>query len=244
MPAAVETATAAAAPARPFAGHPAGLRIAGLTPLTSIDLPGRLAAVVFLQGCPWRCGYCHNPGLLPATEPGALQWADVQALLAKRRGLLDGVVFSGGEPTLQAALPALLREVREAGFETGLHSAGIYPTRLAAALPLLDWLGLDIKGPWHRYDAITGTPGSADAARDSLQAALASGVELECRTTWHTGLFGFDELLGLAESLAAAGVKRWVLQRCRVGGVAQPGPSAAQLVQLRAALPATALRGD
>jgi pyruvate-formate lyase-activating enzyme len=85
----------------------ADLRIAGLTPLTSIDFPGRLAAVVFLQGCPWRCGYCHNAGLQPAVTPGAMHWREVEAFLERRRGLLDGLVFSGGEPTLHRALPAL-----------------------------------------------------------------------------------------------------------------------------------------
>lgn len=219
------------------------VRIAGLTPLTSIDFPGRLAAVVFLQGCPWRCGYCHNPGLWPANTPGTLHWREVEAFLDRRRGLLDGLVFSGGEPTLHRALPELVKRVRQAGFQTGLHSAGIYPTRLRAVLPVLDWLGLDIKAPWHRYEAVTGVPGSGSCAAESLADALAAGVELECRTTWHAGLFPFDELLALAGSLARAGVTRWVLQRCQVGGVTQPGPDAAQLALLRSALPGATLRG-
>ena len=88
------------------------LRIGGITPLTTIDFPGRLAAVLYGQGCPWRCGYCHNPELLDATTPAAVPWPEVLAFLKSRQGLLDGVVFSGGEPTLQAALPAALAEVR------------------------------------------------------------------------------------------------------------------------------------
>ncbi len=123
------------------------MRIGGITPLTTIDFPGRLAAVVYCQGCPWRCSYCHNPELLDATAPAAVPWPQVLAFLQSRRGLLDGVVFSGGEPTLQAALPAALAEVRAMGFATGLHTGGMYPERLAAVLPLLDWVGLDVKGP-------------------------------------------------------------------------------------------------
>lgn len=197
------------------------LRVGGLTALTSIDFPGRLAAVVFCQGCPWRCGYCHNPGLLDATQPGELPWARVRAFLAQRRGLLDGVVFSGGEPTLQAGLDRAVCEVRELGFEAALHTGGMYPARFAALLPRLDWVGLDIKGPWARIDSITRASGGARRVRASLQHLLASGVAYECRTTWHPGLFGIDELRALADALAAMGVRRWALQECRVPGAAQ-----------------------
>ena len=138
----------------------------------------------------------------------------MEQLLHTRRGLLDGVVFSGGEPTLQAALPDALARVRALGFATGLHTAGMYPERLQALLPLLDWVGLDIKGPPAHYDAITRTPGSGDRAWESLRCVQASGVDYECRTTWHAGLFDTAALQALAEDLAAQGVRQWVLQEC------------------------------
>jgi pyruvate formate lyase activating enzyme len=190
------------------------LNIGGLTPLTTIDFPGRLAAVLFCQGCPWRCGYCHNPDLLDAGVAGKVSWDQVRAFLRRRRGLLDGVVFSGGEPTLQSGLHDALGEVRAIGFETALHTGGMYPDRLARLLPQLDWVGLDIKGPWQRIDAITGSRHSASRVQASLQCLLASGVAHECRTTWHPGLFGIDELIELADELAALGVKTWALQEC------------------------------
>ena len=186
----------------------------GLTPLTTIDFPGRLAAVVYCQGCPWRCSYCHNPELLDATAPAILPWPQVRAFFETRRGLLDGVVFSGGEPTLQAALPAALAEVRAMGFATGLHTGGMYPERLAGLLPLLDWVGLDIKAPRHRYDAITGVPGSGERAWASLQQVVQGGVPCECRTTWHAGLFHQGELQQLGRALADIGVTHWALQQC------------------------------
>lgn len=220
----------------------ATLRVGGLTPLTSIDFPGRLAAVVYAQGCPWRCGYCHNPALLDATTPAALDWSQVLAFLDKRRGLLDGVVFSGGEPTLQTALPAALAEVRAMGFETALHTGGMYPERLSALLPLLDWVGLDIKGPLHRYDAITGAPGSGDKAWESLRRLLASGVAYECRTTWHAGLFSAAELLALADDLAALGVTHWALQECRAPGAPAWALSTAQVLELGQRFAAFTLR--
>lgn len=196
----------------------APLRVGGLTPLTSIDFPGRLAAVVYTQGCPWRCSYCHNPELLDANAPTALDWPQVLAFLNKRRGLLDGVVFSGGEPTLQGSLPAALQEVRAMGFQTALHTGGMYPERLSALLPWLDWVGLDIKGPQQRCDAITTVPGSAAKAWQSLRCLLDSGVAYECRTTWHAGLFSTAELLALADDLTALGVTHWALQECRTPG--------------------------
>ncbi|NNH09134.1 radical SAM protein, partial [Cellulomonas fimi] len=91
-----------------------GLAIAGLTPLSSCDWPGRLVATAFLQGCPWRCTYCHNAAILDPRTPGVVPWSDVRDLLDRRRGLLDGVVFSGGEPTRQAGLVDAARQVRDA----------------------------------------------------------------------------------------------------------------------------------
>ena len=210
------------------------LRVGGLTPLTTIDFPGRLAAVVYCQGCPWRCSYCHNPELLDATASAAVPWPQVLEFLKSRRGLLDGVVFSGGEPTLQTALPAALAEVRAMGLATGLHTGGMYPERLAAVLPLLDWVGLDIKGPLHAYDGITGAPGSGAKAFDALRQLLVSGAAHECRTTWHAGLFSVDGLWALADTLADAGVAHWALQECRAPGVQAWSLTAQQTAQLGA----------
>lgn len=199
------------------------IRIGGMTPVTSIDFPGRLAAVLFLQGCPWRCGYCHNPALLPARGGEAIAWTQVEAFLRRRRGLLDGVVFSGGEPTLQPALPQAAARVRALGFEAALHTGGMYPARLAALLPLLDWVGLDVKAPASRYDAITGVRGSAARVGTSLRQVLDSGIAYECRTTWHPGLYPEDELQRLADGLAAQGVRHWALQECRSASLPATG---------------------
>jgi pyruvate formate lyase activating enzyme len=194
---------------------PERLRLGGLTRCSSVDFPGRLAAVVFLQGCPWRCSYCHNPDLLDANGETRLSWLDVRSFLQRRRGLLDAVVFSGGEPTLQPGLGAALAEVRAMGFETALHTGGMYPERLAQVLHLVDWVGLDIKAPWHRLAAITGAPGSGARVRASLSRVLRSGVRYECRTTWHAGLFPPHELRAMADELASLGVTEWALQLAR-----------------------------
>jgi len=191
------------------------LRIGGLTPLTTTDYPGYLAVVVFCQGCPWRCGYCHNPHLIPATVNQRIDWDEVMRFLERRRGLLDAVVFSGGEPTLQAGLAVAMHIVRNLGFKVGLHTAGIYPARLARLLPLLDWVGLDIKAPFADYARITGVPGSGDNAEVSLELILKSSVAYECRTTVHRSFFDAETLIKLAQALKKKGVRHYALQACR-----------------------------
>ena len=213
------------------------LRVGGLQRWTSIDFPGRLAAVVFCQGCPWRCSYCQNPELLDARATPQLAWDEVLDFLRERCGLLDGVVFSGGEPLLQTALPAALREVRALGFEVGLHTSGMLPERLAEVLPLLDWVGLDIKAPWQRMDTVTASRGSAARVMDSLLRLLMSGVGHECRTTWSPELFPLHELHTLAEELATLGVKRWCLQQLRGGTVASAAPSEGDLASFASRFP-------
>lgn len=161
------------------------LQVGGFQPFTTVDYPGLLAAVVFLQGCPWRCPYCHNPHLRTMqTEGKTLEWKSIWALLQKRKGLLEGVVFSGGEPTAQEGLPAGIEQVKDLGFLVGLHTTGMYPERLKTILPKVDWVGLDIKAPPdERYDRITGRKGSAELFLRSLQIVRDSGVSLELRTT-------------------------------------------------------------
>lgn len=191
------------------------LRVGGLTPLTATDYPGHLAAVVFCQGCPWRCAYCHNPHLIPPRASAQIEWPAVMQFLARRVGLLDAVVFSGGEPALQSGLAQALSEVKTMGFKCGLHTAGAYPQHLASLLPLLDWVGFDIKASFTDYAQITQVHGSGNSAEASLQALLASGVSYECRTTVDLQYFDAKKLIDLAQSLAASGVRHYVLQACR-----------------------------
>jgi pyruvate formate lyase activating enzyme len=191
---------------------PDQLRVGGLTPLTTIDYPGELAAVVYCQGCPWRCRYCQNGALLDPDGGELIPWSDVVAFLETRRGLLDAVVFSGGEPTAQTALKAALAEVRALGFKTGPHTGGPYPERLASLLPLLDWVALDIKALPEDYPLVTGVPGSGDKAWRSLALLIAAGADLEVRTTPMPGLDDRDYLARLMERLAAAGVTDYALQ--------------------------------
>lgn len=179
--------------------------------------------MLFCQGCPWRCGYCHNSHLISPDAPAKWEWEETLAFLRRRRGLLDAVVFSGGEATLQDGLKGAMREVKAMGFKIGLHTAGSYPKRLGALLPLIDWVGLDIKAPFARYDAVSGVPGSGAKAKESLRLLVESGVEHECRTTVHPGLISERELLTLSKNLFALGARRHVLQAFRAAGCRDEG---------------------
>ena len=204
------------------AQQPAGLRIAGFTPLTTVDFPGELAAVVFCHGCPWQCRYCHNAHLLGDEDLAPIAWADIRAFLEQRRGLLDAVVFSGGEPTVQGDLATAMAKVKALGFKVGLHTGGPAPERLARLLPWLDWVGLDIKALPEDYTAITGVAGSGERAWASLQQLLAASVALEVRTTLMPGWRFAEELRPLMDRLAAAGVTRYALQALRAATVRDP----------------------
>lgn len=194
------------------------LRVGGLTRLSTCDWPGELAAVVFCQGCVWDCAYCHNPGLRPAQAAEPIAWSTVVRFLASRRGLLDAVVFSGGEPTQQPALLPAIEEVRALGFRIGLHTTGMATERFAQLLPLLDWVGFDVKAPFASYARITGVEHSGDAALVSLKSLLLSNVSYEVRTTLHPALLGTEDILAIEEQLLALGVARFAIQRFRPHG--------------------------
>lgn len=203
------------------------LSVGGFVPFSSTDYPGKLAAVVFVQGCPWRCTYCHNPHLQPRQrQPGSPRWPDIRARLQRRQGLLDAVVFSGGEATLDPGLPDAIAEVRALGFAVGLHTAGIYPQRLQQVLAQLDWVGLDVKALAPAYDALTGIRGSAEPVRSSLRAVLDSGIPMEVRTTVDPALHPPEQLLLLARELAALGVRHYSLQPVTGTGHLPEYPSA------------------
>ena len=229
------------------------LMVGGYTPFSATDYPGQLAAVVFVQGCAWRCGYCHNPHLQQRPRRSPLPWALIHERLARRAGLLDAVVFSGGEPTTDAALPGAIADARALGFRIGLHTACIYPDRLKAVLPLVDWVGFDVKAPFAAYSGVTGVAGSGRQAEACVRAILDSGVDYECRTTVHPQLLPPRALQSMAAALAALGVENYVLQPFRATGcgdaalaaAALPGYPDAQLVAAIAPLfKRFAVRGD
>lgn len=196
------------------------LKISGITPYTAIDYPGCFSAVVFVQGCPWRCRYCHNPHMQPREFDERYlhsSWQELMQLLQRRQGLLDAVVFSGGEPTLDPALPEAMQRVREMGYKVGLHTSGCYPRHLKAVLPYADWVGLDVKhllDDTKGYQWIVGVDSYdvADGVKECIHLLLDSKVAFECRTTAHPSFLPEDKLLKLARMLSDLGVNDYALQ--------------------------------
>lgn len=234
------------------------IKLAGLTPFTTIDFPGKLSAVAFVQGCPWKCVYCQNSWMQSRSFDPDLahsSWEALESLLKRRHGLLDAVVFSGGEPCLDPALPAAVREVRRMGYLVGLHTGGSYPARLAEVLPELAWVGLDVKavpGDGAHWARVTGVEASNAKWAESLALILEAGVPFECRTTAHPDYFSETQLLETAAYLKGRGVRDYALQICRkppgllarFGPVEPSWPLESVLEVLRASFARFTLRRD
>ena len=219
------------------------LKLAGLVPFSTVDYPGRLCAVLFTQGCPLQCRYCHNPHLRPRTAEVERSWPVMKAWLGRRVDLLDAVVFSGGEPTAQTELSQALADTHEMGFAAGLHTSGVLPQRLERILHLLDWIGLDIKAPFTRYEAITGSSSSGVRARRALEVVLAHGINYELRTTVHAALLDDRDLMDIARTLEDYGVQRWVIQKFRPQGCEEANLTTLnESPRLKALLPSLQLR--
>lgn len=147
-----------------------------------------------------------------------MSWQTVLDFLDRRQGLLDAVVFCGGEPTVDRYLGTAIEEVSQRGFKIGLHTAGIYPGRLRTLLPKVDWVGFDVKAPFADYAATTGVRASGTPAQESLTHLLASGVPYEVRTTRHPTLLSSGKLASMATSLRRQGVETFALQEFRPHG--------------------------
>lgn len=196
------------------------LTLGGVTPFTTIDFPGHLAAVLYTQGCAWRCRYCHNAHLRPSRSEQTIPFENVVRFLENRRTLLDGVVFCGGEPTEHEALFDAMRFIRNMGFKTALHTTGMYPDRLERALEACDWVGMDVKAPFRSYEKVTLREQSGIAPRRSVGVVLESGTDYEFRTTVHPSLLSEDDILEIARDLSAMGAEHYALQAFQPKGCA------------------------
>ncbi len=196
--------------------------VAGIQPMTTIDFPGRLAAVIFTRGCPWNCRYCHNSSLRQGNE--SLSREEIETFFRERAGFLEGAVVSGGEPMLHRGLPELLTWLRGMGYATAVHTNGRYPGMLMAILKrgLADYIAMDIKAPPSIYDRVTGASNTCIEVSRSIQIILDSGVDYEFRTTWHPLILSERELLDTLRAASLVGVKRFFLQRFRNAGVEDP----------------------
>ncbi|MGI6334835.1 MAG: anaerobic ribonucleoside-triphosphate reductase activating protein [Saccharofermentanales bacterium] len=179
--------------------------LSGLVKSSTVDFPGRLSAVLFAPGCNFDCFYCHNRQLL-GQHPPRIEIEDVLAFLSRRRHLLDGVVFSGGEPTLQEGLVDLIVRVRNMGFSIKLDTNGTKPGILGRLIEeqLVDYVAIDLKAPWANYPSICRCRAAdVTSVQQSFRLLAASDLDWEVRTTVIPQL-SLEDLEAMASSIPPA----------------------------------------
>jgi pyruvate formate lyase activating enzyme len=200
------------------------MNIGGLQKHSLIDYPGKISCVLFLAGCNFACPYCHNPQLTgaPRRRPETIPAEDVFDFLAQRRGWLEGVVVSGGEPTLHADLPDLCRGIKDLGYPIKLDTNGSRPQMLRTLLAagLVDYLAMDIKTEPHRYaEGLAPFCDKTDLLA-SLQIIMDSGVAYEFRTTCVRPLVTPDTIRHIARLIS--GSRQYALQPFKACGLLRP----------------------
>ena len=189
------------------------IQIGGLVSFTTIDYPGKLAAVLFLHGCPFHCVYCSNEHLIPVAD-GEYDPDKVFDWIKQRVGKLEAIVFSGGEALMQAdATVEYMKRVKELGFLIGLHTNGFYPDLLKKVSDIVDWVGLDFKATRQHYKDLTGIDVAYDRMIESLKYWISTGRGLEVRTTCDPRFVSKDDLLEIAKIASDMGVKNFAVQK-------------------------------
>ena len=179
------------------------MKIVGIQKLTLLDYPGKVACTVFLNGCNFRCPYCHNAELLGDGEE-VMTVAGLLAFLRKRQGILEGVCITGGEPTLHPELPALLGEVRALGYAVKLDTNGYRPEILEAVLNqgLVDYVAMDLKnGPEGYAETVGLAQVELAKIRQSIRLLMDSPVDFELRTTVANPLHSGETITSMANWL-------------------------------------------
>jgi pyruvate formate lyase activating enzyme len=185
----------------------------GLVKTSTLDYPGKIAAVLFSPGCNYDCFYCHNRELLQKGTP-LLNPADIMGFLEKRRGLLDGVVLTGGEAALQNGVAPFAQSLKDMGYLVKLDTNGSRPDAVKELLNknLLDYAAVDFKAPWGRYTELCGNAADPEEVKKTLELLIKSGVDFEVRTTVIPQL-SEEDLMQMARE--APKVPRFLLKQYR-----------------------------
>ncbi len=188
--------------------------IGGFQRFSLIDYPGKICAIVFTQGCNFRCPYCHNPELVdPKLFSHPIPEADIFAFLETRRGKLDAVVITGGEPTLQPDLIEFIKTVKALDYLVKLDTNGSSPgiLRELIELNLVDYIAMDVKAPLERYQEITNSNVDQAKIKDSIELIMHAGLDYEFRTTVVKSQLGKKDILAIVKLIR--GSKRYIMQK-------------------------------
>ena len=199
------------------------MKIGALDKFTLIDYPGFATAIIFTQGCNFRCPFCHNPELvLPEQFEEPIPFEDVIKFLKKRKGLLDAVEFTGGEPTLQPDLLDKMREIKSLGYRIKLDSNGSNPEVLRKAVEqnLVDYIAMDVKGSLEKYSEIAGVPVNTEKIRESIEFIKSNAPDYEFRTTLIRGFHDETEMERIGKLISNA--KRYYIQNAHFDKTVKP----------------------
>ncbi len=190
--------------------------VRGLQPFSMLDFPGKFSCIVFVGGCNFRCPYCHNPSLVfdPESQPEVTREYFFD-FLSRRQGRLDGVVISGGEPTLHAGLPGFVEMIKNMEFMIKLDTNGTNPemVRRIHEANAIDYIAIDYKAPAAKYGMVTRNPELAKLVHRTIRYAAEQGIPLEMRTTVHRDLLGIEDFRQMRRELDELGATRWYLQQ-------------------------------
>lgn len=190
------------------------MHIGGLQKLTLLDYPGRVACTLFLPSCNLRCPFCHNPSLVLPERMEPEGWTEQAVLdfLGTRRGKLDGVCITGGEPTMQKDLPELIRKIRAMGFSVKLDTNGTHPAVLKNLMAegLLDYVAMDIKNCPEYYSETVGGMDILNPVRESVRLLMEGDLDYEFRTTVCRPFHTMQRMTGIGRWLR--GAKRYFIQ--------------------------------
>lgn len=193
------------------------MKFSGWQRTSLIDFPDRISTVLFTQGCSMRCRFCHNPELVTPTKPveGQFLEADVFTYLEKRKKMLEGVVITGGEPTIQKKLAPFIQKIKNMGYSVKLDTNGYQPDTLHELLSTgtIDYVAMDVKAPLHKYSYVTGVPIDSSRIQQSLSLLASSGIPYELRTTAAKPLLSIEDLHTIAKEIYGAPI--WFIQQFR-----------------------------
>ena len=189
------------------------MKIHGLQKMTLLDFPGQVACTVFLGGCDFRCPFCHNWDILDPSTPVIMEEEEFFRFLNTRKGLLDGVAITGGEPLIRQGMPEFIKAIREMGFKIKLDTNGNHPDLLKSLVAdgLIDYVAIDVKNSPERYAETIGVPGfDISKVDDSIKFLLEGNVEYEFRTTVVKQFHDAESFKKIAEWIE--GASRYFLQ--------------------------------
>ena len=191
---------------------------AGFQKLTLLDYPEKVACILFTMGCNFRCPFCHNASLVRAEEKPQITEEEVLAFLKKRKGVMDGVCISGGEPLLYEELGDFIRKVKSLGYSVKLDTNGSFPERLKSLVRegLVDYVAMDIKNSFDNYDKTTGIKTDLNNIKESIDFLMSGAVEYEFRTTLVKELHTYENMESIGKMIK--GAERYFLQNFKDSG--------------------------